>query len=247
MKKYYLIGPIALFFLWLIVAKLQLVDKFFLPDPIQTIKELAILLGTGVIWPDLLLTLERVSIAFVIAVAIGLPLGLILGCSEKLYRSSEFVIDFFRSTPATAMVPLFLLIFGISDISKIAVTAFASALIIIFNTAHGIMNAKKSRLLAAKIMGATQMQVFRKIMFWESLPQIFIGLRSAISLSLIIVIITEMFIGSTAGLGKRIIDSQITYEITALYATILLAGIVGYILNFILLATEKHYLHWGEK
>ncbi len=248
MKKYYaFIGPVGLFILWIIVAKLRLIDPFFLPDPFVTIGELFRQIFTGAILPDLYSTLERVALAFIISVIIGLPLGLLLGSSRKIYRSCEFVIDFFRSTPPVALFPLFLLVFGISDKSKIVVAAFASVLIIIFNTAHGVMHAKKARVLAATIMGATKLQIFRWISFWESLPQTFIGLRSAISLSLIIIIVTEMFIGTTSGIGKVIIDSQMTYEIKTMYATILLSGIIGYLLNLIFIVIEKRVLHWSGK
>lgn len=247
MRKYTFIGPILLILIWAVASQLQLVDKFFLPDPFTTIKKLIHLLGSGAIIGDLISTLERVIWAFIIALVIGLPLGLLLGRAEKIYRSVEFIIDFFRSTPATALFPLFLLVFGITDISKIAVAAFASMLIIIFNTAYGVIHAKKSRVLAAQIMGATKAQIFRWILFWESLPQTFIGLRSAISLSLVLIVVTEMFIGTTSGLGRKIIDSQITYEIPTMYATILLAGIVGYLLNLLLLSVEKRFLHWSGK
>src|SRR3989338_7629254 len=246
-KKYIIISPILLILLWAIVSQLQLVDKFFLPDPLTTLTQLIELIKSGVIIGDIFSTLGRVAISFAIAVVIGLPLGLWLGSSEKIYRSFEFVIDFFRSTPATALFPLFLLVFGITDKSKIAVTAFAAILIIIFNTAHGVMNARKSRVLAAKIMGATKTQIFRWILFWESLPQTFIGLRSAISLSLVVIVVTEMFIGTPSGLGRKIIVSQITYEIPTMYATILLAGIIGYLLNLLFLAAEKRFLHWSGK
>lgn len=247
MRKYTFIGPILLILIWAVIAQLQLVDKFFLPDPFTTIGKLFQLLGSGAIIGDLISTLERVVLAFIISLVIGLPLGLLLGRSEKIYRSVEFIIDFFRSTPASALFPLFLLVFGITDISKIAVAAFASMLIIIFNTAYGVMHAKKSRVLAAQIMGATKAQIFRWILFWESLPQTFIGLRSAVSLSLVIIILTEMFIGTTSGLGRKIIDSQITYEISTMYATILLSGIVGYLLNLLFIAVEKRFLHWSGK
>lgn len=247
MRKYTFIGPILLILIWAVVAQLQLVDKFFLPDPFTTIRKLFQLLGSGAIIGDLISTLERVILAFIISLVIGLPLGLLLGRSEKIYRSVEFIIDFFRSTPASALFPLFLLVFGITDISKIAVAAFASMLIIIFNTAYGVMHAKKSRVLAAQIMGATKTQIFRWILFWESLPQTFIGLRSAVSLSLVIIVLTEMFIGTTSGLGRKIIDSQITYEIPTMYATILLAGIVGYLLNLLFILIEKRFLHWSAK
>jgi len=247
MRKYTFIGPILLILIWAVVAQLQFIDKFFLPGPFTTIKKLFELVVNGGILGDLSSTLGRVLLSFVIALIIGLPLGLFLGRSEKIYRSVEFIIDFFRSTPATALFPLFLLVFGITDISKIAVAAFASMLIIIFNTAYGVMNAKKSRVLAAQIMGATKVQIFRWILFWESLPQTFIGLRSAVSLSLVIIVVTEMFIGTTSGIGRKIIDSQITYEIPTMYATILLAGVVGYLLNLLFLVVEKRFLHWSGK
>lgn len=247
MKKYTFIGPILLVLIWAAAAQLQLIDKFFLPDPFTTLEKLVRLLVSGAIIGDLISTLGRVVLAFIIALVIGLPLGLLLGRTEKIYRGFEFIIDFFRSTPATALFPLFLLVFGITDISKIAIAAFASMLIIIFNTAYGVMHAKKSRVLAAQIMGATRAQIFRWILFWESLPQTFIGLRSAVSLTLVIIIVTEMFIGTTSGLGRKIIDSQITYEIPTMYATILLTGIVGYLLNLLFFAVEKRFLHWGGK
>jgi NitT/TauT family transport system permease protein len=247
MKKYSIIGPIFLIILWVIVSKLQLIDKFFLPDPLTVFKKLGELFITATILPDMFATLGRVALAFTIAVIIGLPLGLFLGWSQKLYRSFEFVIDFFRSTPPTALFPLFLLVFGITDNSKIAVAAFSSMMLIIFNTAYGVMQAKKSRVLAAKIMGASKFQIFKWILFWESLPQTFIGLRSAVSISLIVIIVTEMFIGTSVGLGRMIIDSQITYEIPAMYAVILLTGIIGYLLNLIFLLIEKKVLHWIGK
>ena len=247
MKKYTFIGPTLLIIIWTLVAQAQLIDKFFLPGPWTVIKKLFELLATGLIIGDLFSTLERVVLAFVISLIIGLPIGLWLGRSEKTYRSMEFIIDFFRSTPATAIFPLFLLIFGITDRSKIAVTVFACSLIIIFNTAYGVMHAKQSRLLAAQIMGASKTQIFLWISFWESLPQTFIGVRSAISLSLIVIIVTEMFIGTSSGLGRRIIDSQITYEIPTMYAIIILTGFLGYLLNLLFLFTEKRFLHWNGK
>ncbi len=247
MKWYAIIGPLLLIVVWDIVSRLHLVDDFFLPNPIVTIQELLRLISSGSIIPDLLSTLSRVIVAFLIAVAVGLPIGLWFGLSKKLYETFEFIIDFFRSTPATALFPLFLLVFGITDKSKIAVAAFSSMLIIIFNTAQGVMHTKKSRVLAAKIMGATKLQIFSKILFWESLPQTLIGLRSAVSFSLVVIIVTEMFIGTTSGLGRRIIDSQITYEIKAMYAVIILAGVLGYLLNLLFVLLEKKILHWNEK
>ena len=244
-RPYALIGPLLLIALWSLASFARLIDPFFLPDPFTTTGVLLRLVGQGVILPDVWATLVRVFLAFGIAVVIGLPLGLLLGRAERAYRSLEFLIDFFRSTPATALFPMFLLLFGVSDTSKISVAAFSSALIIVFNTAYGVIHGKKSRTFAARLMGASQWQIFRHIAFWESLPQTVIGLRNAVSLSLVVVVVTEMFIGTNAGLGRRIIDAQITYDIAEMYAVILLTGIIGYAFNALFVAVEGRMLHWS--
>ncbi|MBI3332213.1 ABC transporter permease [Candidatus Peregrinibacteria bacterium] len=245
--KYAIIGPVLLLLIWQIVYSLQLIDPFFLPSPFLTLKTLWDIVTSGAGLIDLAATLKRVVMAFAIAVVIGMPMGLLLGASERVYRSVEFIIDFFRSTPATALFPLFLIIFGVTDESKIAVAAFASALIIVFNTAYGVIHGKKSRILAAKIMGASRLQIFRSIILWESLPQTFIGLRNAVSLSLVVIVVTEMFIGTNQGIGHRIIDAQIKYDIADMYASILLTGIIGYIFNAVFLIAERRFLKWTSK
>jgi sulfonate transport system permease protein len=188
-----------------------------------------------------------VAISFVVAVFLGWPIGLVLGMNRKVYKSCEFVIDFFRSTPATALFPLFLLIFGISDVSKIAAATFASFLIIVFNTAYGVMHSKRSRILAAEIMGASKIQIFKSILFWESLPQTIIGFRTAVSLSLVVIIVTEMFIGTNIGIGHKIIDFQYTYDVKSMYAVILLSGLIGYLSNLFFVLVEKKFVHWTGK
>src|SRR5207248_2188505 len=153
-------------------------------------------------------TVERTTLATLIAAAIAIPSGIFLGASEKLYRSVEFVVDFFRSTPASAMFPLFLVLFGVGDKTKISVAAFGATLVILFNVAYGVMHARKTRLLAAKVMGASRIRVLTDVMLLESLPQTFVGLRNGVSLALVIVVVAEMFIGSTDGLGQRVFEAQ---------------------------------------
>jgi ABC-type nitrate/sulfonate/bicarbonate transport system permease component len=175
------------------------------------------------------------------------PLGVMLGSSEGAYRSVEFLIDFFRSTPSSALIPLFMLIFGITDINKIAIAAFGAALIVLFNSAYGVMNAKKTRVMAAQIMGVSRWHIFKDVMLMESLAQTFVGLRSAVSMGLVIVIVAEMFIGSETGLGHRIIDAQQVFNIKDMYGSILITGALGYLLNLLFLLIEKRVIHWSGK
>jgi NitT/TauT family transport system permease protein len=162
-------------------------------------------------------------------------------------RSVEFLIDFFRSTPSSALIPLFLMIFGVSDINKVAIAAFGALLIVLFNSAYGVINARKQRVMAAKVMGASRWQIFKDVLVWESLQPTFVGLRSAVSMALVIVIVAEMFIGSERGLGHRIIDSQQVMNVRDMYASILAAGGLGYALNVLFLMLEKRIVHWSGR
>jgi NitT/TauT family transport system permease protein len=241
------LGPVLFFAVWSGVVALGLVNKVLLPSPLDTVTFLAGAVAKGVMIIDIWATFLRTLIAFLIAAAIGVPLGIALGSSETAYRSVEFLIDFFRSTPSSALIPLFLLIFGITDANKIAIAAFAAVLVILFNSAYGVMHARKTRILAARVMGANAWHIFRDVLLMESLSQTFVGLRNGISMALVIVIVAEMFIGSETGLGHRIIDAQQVLNVKDMYASILVTGALGYLLNVAFLLAEKRFIHWSGK
>lgn len=242
-----LIGPIVLFIVWDLVVRFGLIKAILLPSPWATIGALVSGLAGGALLTDFMMTVWRTLQAFVIAGVIGVPLGVLLGSNERAYRSVEFLVDFFRSTPSSALIPLFLMIFGVSDINKVAIAAFGAMLIVIFNSAYGVINARKQRVMAAKVMGASRWQTFRDVLVWESLQPSFVGLRSAVSMALVIVIVAEMFIGSDSGLGHRIIDAQQVMNVKDMYAAILAAGALGYLLNILFLVAERRIVHWSGR
>ncbi|VTU14088.1 ABC transporter permease [Variovorax sp. RA8] len=241
------IGPVVLFILWDLVVRLGFIKPILLPTPADTLAALITGLAGGPLLLDFAVTVWRTLQAFLIAAAIGVPLGVLLGSNEKAYRSVEFLIDFFRSTPSSALIPLFLLIFGVSDINKVAIAAFGALLIVVFNSAYGVINARKQRVMAARVMGASRWQIFKDVLVWESLQPSFVGLRSAVSMALVIVIVAEMFIGSDNGLGHRIIDAQQVLNVKSMYAAILAAGALGYALNILFLLAERRIVHWSGR
>jgi ABC-type nitrate/sulfonate/bicarbonate transport system permease component len=242
-----LVGVLVLFSLWWLISISGLVNPVLLPTPWKTIAALFQAMFTGTMAIDFGATVLRTFSAFLMAALVGVPIGVALGSSEKLYRSVEFLIDFFRSTPASALIPMFILFFGVSDLSKVVIAAFSAFLLIVFNSAYGVMHAKQSRILAAKVMGANRWRIFKDVLLMESLPQTFIGLRSGISIALVIVIVAEMFIGTEQGLGKRIIDAQQVLNVRDMYASILITGLLGYCLNALFLVVEKRVIHWSGK
>lgn len=241
------LGPLALFVVWDLVVRFGLVKPILLPSPANTLITLIQGFFNGTLLADFGVTVLRTIQAFLIAAVVGMPLGIVLGSNEKAYRSVEFLIDFFRSTPSSALIPLFLMVFGVSDINKVAIAAFGAFLIVVFNSAYGVINARKQRVMAARVMGASRWQIFRDVLFWESLQPSFVGLRSAVSMALVIVIVAEMFIGSDSGLGHRIINSQQVMNVRDMYASILSAGALGYVLNIVFLTIERRVVHWSGR
>ena len=241
------IGPLVLFIVWDIAVRFGFIKAILLPSPSATLVALVTGFAGGTLLLDFGVTFLRTLQAFTVAAVVGVPLGVLLGSNEKAYRSVEFLIDFFRSTPSSALIPLFLLIFGVSDINKVAIAAFGAFLIVIFNSAYGVINARKQRVMAARVMGASRWQIFKDVLIWESLQPTFVGLRSAVSMALVIVIVAEMFIGSESGLGHRIIDAQQVLNVKSMYAAILSAGALGYALNIMFLMAERRIVHWSGR
>jgi NitT/TauT family transport system permease protein len=242
-----LVGVAGLILVWYIAYWVRIVDPVLLPSPQAAFVALWKGMTGGRLLYDFMQTVMRTFTAIAAASVIAIPLGILLGSNERLYRSVEFVIDFFRSTPASALFPLFLVIFGVGNATKIYVAAFGAALVILFNVAYGVMNARKTRILAARVMGASRWQVMKDVVLMESLPQTFVGLRNGVSLALVIVVVAEMFIGSVDGLGFRVFEAQQLFEMPDMYAAIFAAGALGYGLNILFLLIEKSFVHWSGK
>jgi ABC-type nitrate/sulfonate/bicarbonate transport system permease component len=247
MRYFSFVGPVALLVVWAVVSGFGLVSPLILPSPASVGQSLySLLIGKG-LWPDIALTTYRTIVAFLLASLIGIPVGLLMGFMPMFYRASEFLVDFFRSIPPIALFPLFLLLLGFGEASKIGVPLYGSVVIIVINSAYGVKNAPTLRRTVGTVYGLSGVQVFWKIVVPDSMPQVFVGMRTALSLALVLTVVVEMFFGSESGLGKRIYDYHLLFDTPEMYATILITGIIGYTLSKGFVAVERRFLHWADK
>ena len=244
MKWHKIVTLIGFFLLWIIINKMGLIKPIFLPSLFDVWISFKTLIFSEEGVRNLFFTLKRVVIALLIAIIIAVPCGLFLGSFKKIYESLEWFIDFFRSIPVTAMFPLFLIFFGFGDISRIAMAAWASGFIILVNTLHGVWNAKDNRRIMALTKRATNIQILTKITIFEALPFIFAGIRIGISWNLIVVIVVEMFIGTSYGLGHIIYDASVMFDSPLVISGIILIGLVGYSINRLVMFVEKKIVYW---
>jgi len=242
-----LIGPLALILIWYMISTFKWVNPFFLPSPWNVFLELKALLLSSGVYTHIGKTIYRMFSGYLMAILFGIPLGVVVGYWERVYNSLEFVIEFFRGFPATSLFPLFMLAFGIGDAAKIAIVIFSCSLLITINTLYGVRNSSKTRQMVAETMKATKTYIFLRVILPDALPYITAGLRTALSLTLIIVVILEMFIGTEKGLGHLIYNAHMTYQIPQMYATIIITGLIGYGMNKGFIKLEEEIIHWGGR
>jgi long-chain acyl-CoA synthetase len=241
------IGPVALVLIWYLISTFQWVNPFFLPSPWTVLLKLKELLLSGSVYTHIGKTVYRMFSGYLFAILLGIPLGIMVGYWEKVYNSLEFVIEFFRGFPATSLFPLFMLAFGIGDAAKIAIVIFSCSLVITINTLYGVRNSSKTRQMVAETMKASKTYIFARVILPDALPYITAGLRTALSLTLIIIVILEMFIGTDKGLGHLIYNAHMTYQIPEMYAMIIITGLIGYGLNKGFIKLEEEIIHWGGR
>ena len=238
-------GPVILLLIvWGTATSLGLFSPLLLPSP-KSVLQLALSSSQWkAVGHDLGASCLRLVIGFALGSGTGLAIGVGMGRSRKVYEAFEFLVDFFRSIPVAALFPLFIIFFGIGDSSKIATTAWSTALIVIVNTMYGVRSCSRTREEFAKTLGANRIQILKTVVFPEALPSILAGLRTGLSIALIVVIMTEMFLGTPSGLGQRIFNAALLYNTADLYFAIGLTGLIGYALNQGFVQFESHLLRW---
>ena len=193
---------------------------------------------------DVWSTLWRSFLAFLISVPFGVVAGFAIFFGGRASAPAQFLLDFLRSVPATALVPVFFIIIGTDDTTKIAIGTFSSSLVICLATISGLSSRNATRIGIAKILRLTGLRRLLLLDLPEAAPQVFLGLRAGISLALILVVVSEMLIGSSRGLGKVINDMRFSDDKPRMYAAIIVIGIVGYTYNLALSQLERRLIHW---
>ena len=234
--------------IWFLIGFLQLINPVFLPKLESTFSSLIDYMTDKEFYTSFFATIYRALMGLVLSILFGVPMGLLLGKSKKLYDFFDIPIEFLRAIPASALFPLFILFFGFGDISKIAIVFYGCSLIIIINTIYGVApnSEKQARINMMKTLGASNYQIFSKVIFRDALPNISSGIRISISLAFVLVVVTEMFLSANDGIGKMIYDMYLQYKIPEMYALILILGFIGFGFNKLYVLLESKYLFWNK-
>lgn len=236
---------ILFFILWEIAPRFGWVDAAFFPSFSEVVKSWWNMFISGELLAHFQASIVRSIAGFGLAIAIAIPLGLLIGWYPIARDLLNPILELFRNTAALALLPVFMLLLGIGETSKIAIVLFACTWPILLNTIAAVRNVDPLLIKSARSMNISSVKLFYKVILPASVPTMFTGIRMAGTGAILVLIAAEM-VGAKEGLGYLITYSQYNFMIPEMYAGILTISILGLIINYTLLALERRLSRWKQ-
>lgn len=234
---------LVLLALWEVAPRTALVDPTFLPPLSEVLDAWWGLARDGQLASNTQASLGRSAIGFGLAVLVAVPLGLLIGWYRLINELLTPVLEVFRNTAPLALLPVFVLLLGIGETSKISIVLYACTWPILLNTISAVRTVDPTLLRLARTMDLSTPQIFRKVILPASLPMIFTGIRLSGGTAILVLIAAEM-VGAKAGLGYLINSSQFNFAIPQMYAAIITISVIGVAFNQVLLTIERRLTAW---
>lgn len=236
---------IAIIALWEIAAAAGWINRALLPPPSVIMSTLWNAFSAGRLTSDILISLQRSGLAFLVAALIGIPLGLGMGQFPLVERALDPILQFFRQTSALALYPVFIMFLGLGEASKVFVIFWATLFPILLSTIGGVKEVDRKLIEMAECYGATRIQVFHRVILPASLPAIFVGLRLSATMALLLLIAAEM-IGANQGLGYLVMSAQYNFQIPLMFGAILILALLGLLSNSVLVSMQRRLCRWSN-
>ncbi|UGQ11833.1 ABC transporter permease [Yinghuangia sp. ASG 101] len=238
----FLLGlPAVLLALWWWFAARS--DNFYYPPLDEILTAFGDTWFSSRIADNILPSLARLAAGYAGAVVIGVALGVVLGSHPRLRALCEPVLEFFRAIPPPVLIPVLMLFSGIGDTMKIIVIVTGSIWPVLLNTTEGVRAIDNVLADTARSYRITGVARLRRLVLPAASPQIVVGMRQALSIALILMVISEMF-ASSNGVGFAIVQFQRTFAIPEMWSGILLLGLIGLALSLLFQLFESRALRW---
>lgn len=238
------VGALFTLIVWVVLSVGGIVPESKLPTP-QGVLQAAIT-SAPLIPGDVAATLGRFLAGFILGVALGITLGLAMAYSTRVAAFFDPIVEGMRPVPAIAMIPFFLLWFGLAESGKILLVVLGVFAIIVVNTYESVKNVPRIFQLAASTSGANKLQMFRTVVLPGMLPGLIGSLRTAAALAFTLVVAAE-FMGATSGMGFRIMEARRLYNPELIMLGILMLGVLSAIIDQLIRRITTYLTRWSER
>ena len=238
--------PVSLLALWQAAADLHWVDPRIFTPPVEIARAAGQLISSGTLPSDLVATLARLSVGFVIGAAGGTAVGLLLGIARPLRAALSPLFTALYAIPQIALLPLLLVIFGVGETAKVLTVVAVTFFVLEINALSAVRHFDPRLLEAGRAYGASGAKMFRYVLLPGSLPAIFTGLRVSIALGLVVITATE-FVASNNGLGFLVWNSWQLFEPDQMYVGMATIALLGVALTAMIAGLERVTVPWVHR
>lgn len=237
------VTPLVLLAVWEVLVRLGVLDDRFFPAPSSILDQMFVLIQSGELWSNLVVSLRRLFIGFWVGLVPGLLLGVVMGLSRPIRAAISPLVSGTYPIPKSALLPLILLIFGLGETSKIVMVAIGVFYPVVLNTVAGVVQIAPIYYDVSKNFGASRWQVFRTVAVPGAMPNIMTGVELGAGLGLILIAIAEM-VGAQSGLGYMIWNAWQLYSVETMYVGLLVIALIGYSLSLLVTAVSRLLMPW---
>jgi NitT/TauT family transport system permease protein len=228
---------------WQLVAFRRLMPELFLPGPSDIAVAMSAYVAKGQVWNDLWVSGQELALGFVLAIVIGLPMGMAMGWYRRFSFALDPFVTFFNAIPRVSLTPLFIIWFGIGINSKIAVVFLGALFAIIINAAVGVRNLDPSLVRAARSFGANDVQLFRTVVLPGCVPYILAGFRLGLAHALTGVVVAEL-VAAQAGIGLMMATAGATFQTSKVFVGLVIIAITGVLITNVFSRIEQRFQSW---
>lgn len=250
--RYYVpwLVAVAVIGLWWLITAMGWATSTALPSPVRVYHDFITVSTVGyggtTLLTNIVYSVVRISIGFVVAILVGVPIGFLMATNEYIFSAVDPLLQFLRPIPPLAYIPVMVIWFGIGELSKVILIFFCTIPIIIISAMSGVRNAQENRIRVAHCFGANKGQTFRYVILPSALPEIFTGMRVAIGVAWTCLVAAEM-IAAQHGLGAMIQTAGAQIATGVVFVGIVMIGIVGYVMELIIRTIELRLIPWKGK
>ncbi len=233
--------PLLLLLLWAVLSANS--TNFFVPQPVPLARTFVDTWFGPRFFEDILPSVGRLVVGVTAAIVIGIALGLLIGSNRTLRALTEPFLEFLRAIPPPVAVPILLLLIGVNNTMKVLVIVSGCIWPVLLNTVEGVRavdDVLSDTCQVYRVHGAARV---RNLVIPAASPQIFAGVRQALSLGLILMVISEMF-ASSAGLGFTIVQFQRSFAVPQMWSGIVVLGLLGILLSVVYQLVSRRVLAW---
>ena len=238
-------GVLAFLLVWQMIPLLGIVDQQFLPSATQTIAQLASNATGSAFWFDVRDTMTAWAVGLGIATVAAVILGTLIGMIPVVRRGTHTTVEFLRPIPSVALIPLAVVMFGLNLQSALVIVVYASFWQVFVQVLYGVADVDAVARDTAKSYRLPRHTRFFRLVLPTALPYIMTGLRLGATVALILAVTAEITIGNP-GLGRTIVMAQSAGNSVQVFATVIVTGILGLIINMVFRAIERKSLSWHQ-